>query len=722
MTLSTRFTAPLVLAGVMFCAAAVSPLAAHETDQFTIPIGRKTADLGPHMAAWAYDAIERGVEDANSRIAQALEGGNKEAAARYQTPESIASIVASKFAVAYFVIEGLEADVHSTAFKQRFPGQVVGYKDRFNHSFAQAHLAIDPRQLFRFWFASTIKVDGVYLGNDKVGHFTDMGRTYYEEYAKARAAGKSEAEAEAQMNRIGTDNIVLSESGVLGKFSAGAYSNADLMSNYAGYLFYRNLAEPMMLKGQQRPAMLRLEGGYWQIAPHVSPESGFFSWFMSDHWDEALNPSLYDGSMRSGIRKAIEERADAILWRYSDEHGCRRPPQWFDQKQRELQTYYGKPYGYQGEDQEIITIGEAVYDGFKPDGPLNEYNTAGYLPLHIAVLRGDAALVRKLLDRGAAVDARSRRPAIIMPDSGVTALHLAARDGHAEIARLLIERRADVNARSETGATPLHMAVDAPQIAAMLLARGAKVNSADVGGQTVLHWAAADERGSSMATLLASGAAVNAPDNKGQTPLHIAALRGRTHNAAALVQHGADVNATDKLGATPLHFAAGVDGAASGPEGELMLTLLESGGALLAVDDFGSTPLHHAARFGNRHAVRMLLQRGAHPGTPDMYGNTPLHLAGRRGDAEMVAALIEGGGDANAANAAGKTPLHEAAFSGSGATVNNLLAAGGNPMARDAQGRTPIATADQRGFFRLAVLLRRNEAGAGATNVFASDR
>ena len=88
---SHRLAIAIALVG-LFCA---SPARAHETDQFTVPLGRKTADLGPHMAQWAYDAIERGVEDANSRIEQALKGGNEESAARSQTPEAIASIVVS---------------------------------------------------------------------------------------------------------------------------------------------------------------------------------------------------------------------------------------------------------------------------------------------------------------------------------------------------------------------------------------------------------------------------------------------------------------------------------------------------------------------------------------------------------------------------------------------------------------------------------------------------
>src|SRR5438094_401715 len=106
---------------------------------------------------------------------------------------------------------------------------------------------------------------------------------------------------------LGTEDPVYSERGLLGLVTAGAYSNADLMGNYMGFCFYRNLTEPVMLKGETRPPLLVKEGHYWRLADHVRPDSDFFSWFISDHLNEALNPSLYRDDMKSRIRKAIVE-------------------------------------------------------------------------------------------------------------------------------------------------------------------------------------------------------------------------------------------------------------------------------------------------------------------------------------------------------------------------------------------------------------------------------
>jgi len=77
-------------------------------------------------------------------------------------------------------------------------------------------------------------------------------------------------------------------------------------------------------------------------------------------------------------------------------------------------------------------------------------NAMKVTPLHAATSRGDAAMVRKLLERGAHPDARQQ--------GGWTSLHNAAAQGHVEIVRLLRGRGADVSARTDDGKTAADLA------------------------------------------------------------------------------------------------------------------------------------------------------------------------------------------------------------------------------------------------------------------------
>jgi hypothetical protein len=169
--------------------------------------------------------------------------------------------------------------------------------------------------------------------------------------------------------------------------------------------------------------------------------------------------------------------------------------------------------------------------------------------LFIAAMIGDADRVRKLLRKGANVNARDY--------IGCTPLHRAAFWGHAKVAELLLERGADVNARNEGGRTP-----GLADVVRLLLEHGADVNARDKNGKTPLHHAASRGHADVAELLLDHGADVNARDKDGQTPLHVAAAEKVFESFAAdaefarlLLERGADPSIRDRGGRTPLDAA-----------------------------------------------------------------------------------------------------------------------------------------------------------------------
>lgn len=107
-------------------------------------------------------------------------------------------------------------------------------------------------------------------------------------------------------------------------------------------------------------------------------------------------------------------------------------------------------------------------------------NAVGETPLMMAALRGHAAWVEKLLERGAVLN----RP-------GWTPLHYAASGPQPKVLAMLLERGAQVDAKSANGTTPLMMAAGYGAIdgAEMLLKRGADARTRNERGLNAADFA-----------------------------------------------------------------------------------------------------------------------------------------------------------------------------------------------------------------------------------------
>ena len=139
--------------------------------------------------------------------------------------------------------------------------------------------------------ARTINVDGTYIGSDKIGHFFSQGRKFYSRY---RRLGTVELAAE---------RTAMWEAFIWGRTFSSVYSNADLIANYEGFLFYRGLFNDNVVSGKS--AMFR-----WQDERLVRQRP--FTW--ADHvnalWDELFNPNVYIRSLLPHIEQRMLRLCD----------------------------------------------------------------------------------------------------------------------------------------------------------------------------------------------------------------------------------------------------------------------------------------------------------------------------------------------------------------------------------------------------------------------------
>ncbi|MEI6972812.1 MAG: ankyrin repeat domain-containing protein [bacterium] len=137
-----------------------------------------------------------------------------------------------------------------------------------------------------------------------------------------------------------------------------------------------------------------------------------------------------------------------------------------------------------------------------------------------------------------------------------TALHIAARLGDRGRIKRLLDEGADVEARTDYGATPLVFATifaTDMQTFEFLVSKGANIRTQENDKSTLLHTAAAHGKQDIAEFLLTQKLDVNAKTEYQSTPLHAAVANARTEVVQLLLDRGAKVDPADVLGATPLH-------------------------------------------------------------------------------------------------------------------------------------------------------------------------
>jgi hypothetical protein len=367
-----RAVCPLLLLSICTALLTVAPLTrALETDQFTVP-ARPLPDIGPELDAYVAGTVWDVAQTLNARATEEERAARRSLwpwkdyhrarARRLRSTDLLVQRVYDNLAGPGLPESRIEVWTREHHFRAaREAGAAGACFDLPLDRCVYGDSLFDKPLLLAF-LSPTVNIHGTYTGVDKLGHVFQHGFQYYREYRDARSEGGDDATATARAVRLGVEE----ERGFYGALTTGVYSNADLAANYAGLKFYLNLTRAVRIGGRTLPPLLlRDRAGNWYFNP-ARPPDRTLRLLADDRFNEALNPSRFEGVLRETVRERLRPRAERLLEFYDT------TPQRERERMEELSTWHGEYYGHSGFSR-LVTIADncpprAVPDGGGPGG------------------------------------------------------------------------------------------------------------------------------------------------------------------------------------------------------------------------------------------------------------------------------------------------------------------------------------------------------------------
>lgn len=326
---------------------------AFETDQYNLP-PVPLADIGDEVSEYTEENIRKAIAKINAQIVirQACLENKKANCGPAQTERNKLVYLRSEEAIALEVFKLLgdgiipftKAGTYMNSHK--FRGQPARYKTNYRQSIF-VWLPTDY-----FTISPTVNLYGAHFGTDKIAHFFQQGYTYYRICERAAAKGLESNKAVEKAVKWGR----MTERTYYGTLVGGVFSNADLYANYAGMKFYHGLIRTVKIGSEIRPSILLLKGGFWTINEKADLREVLIKPFMTDHLNEALNPSLFIVGLRSSIRGKVKKQS-CPQWRKL--YPSLTQPD-LETRSNALKLWNGEDYGFK-ESQKFVTIANTCF-------------------------------------------------------------------------------------------------------------------------------------------------------------------------------------------------------------------------------------------------------------------------------------------------------------------------------------------------------------------------
>lgn len=324
-----------------------------ETDQYNLP-AEPLADIGDEVSDYTEENLRKAIGKINAEILahqNCLENRGKNCESVEKTRLRLVYL-RSEQAVVREVFNLLGAGfIPSTKSgtwmnSHKFKAQPARYKTSYGDSIYRLvptnYLTISP----------TVNLYGAQFGTDKIAHFFQQGYTYYAKYRRAVEKNLTTSEASKKAVRWGK----ISEQTYFGTLVSGVYSNGDLAANYAGMKFYQSLAHEIKIGETVRPPIVYLKNGVWAINENVNLRETLLKPFITNHFNEAYNPSKFSFFLRSSVRRTVRKKA-CEAWRKQFPNLTQTD---FADISNKLKLWHGEDYGF-SESENFVTIANTCF-------------------------------------------------------------------------------------------------------------------------------------------------------------------------------------------------------------------------------------------------------------------------------------------------------------------------------------------------------------------------